>query len=294
MAGLDLNMFRVYGPQSVQQERPDWYNMIGGIGETLGRNIRADEQQDLQKQQLDRETQRDVRNDSRERQGMNLRADEMRMNDRRAGQREDLYKTQENRRQEQSLYERQHLIQQEHEGLFRQLQDAKTPWEAEAAAQALEREGYRVRRPDAVPAQAASPASATAAPTGAAAPPQAAPQRAPLPGEKTHLSRGAASSLSKDLAGQQSRILNAIGEPDAGKDPMTYEQAIKLAGDKGERGIEQVPGGWGIITPAENAATDADPTIATPPKRPPLPGENPSVTRSAQFLSPGDPYNKIK
>ncbi len=292
MAGLNLEQFRVYGPGPVEPHRPD-YSWIGGIGDAIAHGRHADEQAALQQQQLERETQRDVRNDSRERVGQEQRAREMLMNDKRAGQREDLYRTQENRRQESAMYERNHLLKQEHEALFRRLQEAKARFEAtgnpldgeaaEEAAKALEREGYHVKRPDAVPAappQASAPApyvpantgeaqdaaeAASAAKTGEA---MDAKKRPMLPGERKRLSKDLSTINKNPAAGGKATVYPSLA-PSGSSDLSTID-------------TNPAAGGEPTVYPQMDGA------------RAPLPGENPFVTRSSLFLSPDDPYNNIR
>lgn len=100
---------------------------------------------------LQRETQRDERNDSRERVGQQQRAQEMLMQDRRSGQREDLYALQEKRRQDEAMFNRHKLHQAEHEQLIHELYESiNAPGQdpvarqnrISAAQEALHRAGY--------------------------------------------------------------------------------------------------------------------------------------------------------
>lgn len=198
---------------------------------------RGDEEDALAHERLSREVHRDERNANREDQSLALRRDEGMRSDRRSGQREDLYRTQENRRESQAMFERQHMQRTEHEALFRQLQNATTPWEAEAAAQALEREGYAVRRPDAE----AAPPLAPAAPTAHSAVP---------------MSKGdAATSAALDVADQT--YSKGLGvKAGLGAKGMPYHQALDQANAQGLLGVQQV--GKDRWEPIPKAQSDRD------------------------------------
>lgn len=223
---------------------------------------RGDEEDLLAHQRLARETQRDERNASREDQSLALRRDEGQRSDRRAGQREDLYRTQENRRESQAMFERGHMQRAEHEALFRQLQNATTPWEAEAAAQALEREGYQVRRPD---AEVTPPLSPVAPPAHVAAP----------------MSKGdAATSAALDQA--DSTYSKGLGvkaglggrsAPSAPRQDAGLSAQLDAADQKYSRGLGVAPGGLGGVPAARRQSLD--------------------VPLSDAMLSPDDPYNRL-
>lgn len=262
---------------------------------------RGDEEDALAHERLSREVHRDERNANREDQSLALRRDEGMRSDRRSGQREDLYRTQENRRESQAMFERQHMQRAEHEALFRQLQNATTPWEAEAAAQALEREGYAVRRPG---AEVTPPLAQAAPPAHSAVP----------------MSKGdAATSAALDVADQT--YSKGLGvKAGLGAKGLGYHQALDQANAQGLLGVQQV--GKDRWEPIPKAQSDRDSAANGSPQDAGLSqqldaadqkysrglgvapgglgGTAPAARRqsldvplSGAMLSPDDPYNRL-
>lgn len=195
MAGLDLSLFRVAPPGPTERQRPD-YSWLDNLGTAIARGRHESTAEDQRQQELDRATQRDATNDSRERVGQEQRAREMLMSDKRAGQREDLYARQEDRRNGAALREEDAKKQAEVEELFRGFQQAtinRDPAAIHYYKDALERHGIDSEEIAHAPPPAASPLSPTAA-----AP--VAPARPPLPGQRAHLSKPAAANLSRELS----------------------------------------------------------------------------------------------
>lgn len=133
---------------------------------------------------LQRETQRDERNDSRERVGQQQRAQEMLMQDKRSGQREDLYALQEKRRQDEAMFNRHKLHQAEHEQLIHELYESiNAPGQdpvarqnrISAAQEALHRAGYGTAVNEDTPKGPTLPSPFPEAPAAAAPPPGASP-----------------------------------------------------------------------------------------------------------------------
>jgi hypothetical protein len=232
------------------------------------RRRRGDEEEALAKQRLAREVQRDERNAGREDQSLALRREEMGRSDKRAGQREDLYRTQENRREQQAMFERQHMQSLEDEALFRQLQNATTPWEAEAAAQALERKGYTVRRPD-----AESPALTPLAP------PVVPPPAAPAPMSKGDAATSAALDQADVKYSKGLGVKSGLGGRTAARAPKPPAKDAKLSAELDaadqtySRGLGVTPGGLGAPPLQRRQSLD--------------------VPLSDAMLSPDDPYNRL-
>lgn len=263
---------------------------------------RGDEEDALAHERLSREVHRDERNANREDQSLALRRDEGMRSDRRSGQREDLYRTQENRRESQAMFERNHLLDQEHAALVAQLHNARSPEDAEEIAQRLEYLGYHIRRPDAQPAPVLSPAPV--APTAPALP----------------MSKGdAATSAALDVADQT--YSKGLGvKAGLGAKGLGYHQALDQANAQGLLGVQQV--GKDRWEPIPKAQSDRDSAANGSPQDAGLSrqldaadqkysrglgvapgglgGAAPAARRqsldvplSGAMLSPDDPYNRL-
>lgn len=239
-------------------------------------------EQDMEKQRLAREVSRDTNADERDRVSQAQRARQMISEDKRAGQREDLYATQEQRRQADAIFNRNKMLQQEHEALIQELyqaintpgQDALTRQNRIKAAQdALKRAGYGVN------VNEDTPNGPTLPPPVLDAQPQAAP--AP-PTEKQHLSPKETASTSSALDKASSSYLGKLApkgsstNPKPKAKPSGQDASLNRQLDEADQTYSK---GLGVT--------------------PWLPGQSatgrvsPQVTKSDMMLSPDDPYNDI-
>lgn len=176
---------------------------------------------------LQRETDRDVRNDERERIGQQQRAREMLSNDRRAGQREDLYALAENRRESADQLSRQHLTQQEHEKLIQELYNASNtgdPRAVQFAIDALSRAGYPVEEIQHTQTMPEAPAQPVAA-----APAPIAPVKPVAP--KAHVSSVESAALDRQLNAADKKYSKGLGASPwlPGKNPVQRQPTPEVA-----------------------------------------------------------------
>lgn len=242
-------------------------------------NARGDKafEQDMEKRRLNREEERDRNADERDRVSQEQHARQLLMANERDKEREGLYGRQEERRQEQAMFERNRLLKQEHEALIAELwhaindpgQDSVTRQNRIRAAQdALHREGYGTQAVEQGPG--AQQQSLQAAPARAA------------PAERP------AAPMSK----QDQATSSALDQADA-----FYSKGLGAAPSKPAK-------------PARSKGTDAnlDSQLNDIDKRyseglgvkPWLPGQSavphrasPDVARSDAMLSEDDPYNQL-
>lgn len=236
------------------------------------RFMQQQEENKFRHAQLERETSRDVRNDERERVGQRQRAQEMLMQDKRAGQREDLYSLSENRRERVDQLNRQHLAEAEHEKLIQDLYNASNtgdPRAVQFAIDALQRAGYNteeMQHTQAMPEPAPPVAPAV----------QTAPHQ--------HLSPKETGQVGSSLDAAEKRILPQL----SGKSPMPK----KATAGRDEALSRQLDG-----IDQKYTAGLSGPSAPTPwlPGQSPVQRRAPSVgvAQSDAMLDPDDPYNKL-
>jgi hypothetical protein len=180
--GINMGPFMTNRPGPVQRDTSDPFANLPQIGSTLQRWSAQDDQQALQEQQLAQQHEHDQVN-----QGQQAR--QMLMQDKRAGQREDLYRTQENRRENAAQFERSKLKDAEHEALLRSFYAATTsndPRAIQYSIDALHRAGYNVEQMEHAPPPA--PPGASFDPTlGDTLQADDSQPMAPLPGQSSAL-----------------------------------------------------------------------------------------------------------
>jgi hypothetical protein len=234
--------------------------------------------------QLDREASRDRNTDERDRISQEQRAREILMSDKRAGQREDLYSKQEDRRQADAMFNRKKMLQQEHEALIRELyeainapgQDALTRQNRIAAAQdALQRAGYGIAVNEDTPAgPTLPPAIPEPAPPPTAAPPKQHLSAADTTATSAALDKAGASITSK-LAGGKKTVMPKTKAPP--NEDASLSGQLDVADQTYSQGLGVAP--W-------------------------LPGQSPVGRSRAQpqsviesnagmLVSPDDPYNNL-
>lgn len=146
MSGLNFGELMPQRAAPQQEQRPDWYSTIGGIGDAIGKRRQEDTQNDLQQQQLDREVQRDTRAGNREDTAQQLRAREALMSDKREEERLGITRQGENRRESGVRREEADKQRQEREQLFREYQAALQIPDPSARASAVHAAADALRR----------------------------------------------------------------------------------------------------------------------------------------------------
>ena len=277
---LDLNRFMNDRIPNVQRRYVDIGQSVADAAKNFSENRRANEDMELRKQELARAGTRDANTDQRDRIAQEQRARELLMQDKRQGQREDLYALQENRHQEQGMFDRKQLMRQQHEALIHELYGSLNDQGQEpmaqqnrvkAAMEALKREGYGATQVEDTPAGPTAPPAIPAA-----APAPAAPQR--------------------PMGRADQATSNALDQAD-----QSYSKGLGVAPGLPGAG-PTAPKARPKSTKADNATSrqldDIDKRYmgALQPQTPYLPGRSPiapQVAQSNAMLDPADPYNQI-
>jgi hypothetical protein len=252
--GLQLGHFLTNRPAPVQRDTSNPFADLGELGMAIARGRHQSTAEDLQQQHLDQQAQT-------QRIAQEQQARQMLMGDKRAGQREDLYRTQENRRESQAQFERSKLKDAEHEQLLHQFYAATTsndPRAIQYAMDALQRAGYSTEQiehaPPPAPTQPA-PYDDTLGGTLQADGPGVSTMKPPLPGQTGALPPKNTSLADKQTAAEPDNIESSYVSKLA--KPMSYEQAMAQAKSQGARGVKQVAGGWAPLTTEDDRKADA-------------------------------------
>jgi len=140
-----------YRPRDASGEAAELQNSLLAPLRFRNERKQRDQENTYRNATLARETERDRNANERDRISQEQRARQMLSEDKRAGQRESLYATREARRQEEAMFNRNRLLQQEHEALIKELHDSlNDPGQdpiakqnrIKAAQEALHRAGY--------------------------------------------------------------------------------------------------------------------------------------------------------
>jgi hypothetical protein len=295
MSGLNLAELMPTKPAPVVRQGPVTFR-TPIVSDLVKQGLADSSESDRQDKELARESQRDVRNDARERSAQDLRKQELKMADQRERERTGIAVTQEERRAATERREEADKKRQEHEGMLREWQAALQIPDPAArasavhyAADALRRSGYQVEE---YGQQFGSPPPPP--PTAPGAPEGGLEDVGTLQNGRTPGTTHArafnpeTTGEAMDSAGRTGEALDARGArtprpPLPGQDSRTGRQLETL-------GAQTLQGLQGS-TPSPAAVTGNAALPGAPP-RPPLPGQ--SFQSVSSYLSPGDPYNSIK
>lgn len=306
MAYQDINPYRPVEYFRGADHSKELYDQMTAPIERQRLQQESDRQNAYRNASLARETARDTNADQRDRVSQEQRAREMLMQDRRAGQREDLYSLQEKRRQEEAMFNRTKLHQGEHEALIKDLYDAinspgQDPLTRQnrilAAQDALKRQGYSTAVNENTPG---GPTLPPAMPAPAVAEPV--PDNLDETVPKKGVGWMAGQSSTPPLPGTDYKsALNAadaqgaLGVNQVGKDrwsPISKEESARDNASNAAAGkSEKLSGELDAIDNKYSKGLGVAPGLL--PGRSPVGRVSPQVAQADAMLDPADPYNKL-
>lgn len=224
--GLNLAQFLSNRPGPVQRDTSNPFEGLGELGLAMAQGRRANEAQDMQREELALRNRREDR-------AMSAQERQAALQEKRANNYFDLTNRQENRREAQAQFERQKLADAQHEVLLHDLYAATTandPRAIQYAIDALHRAGYQTEQMEHVADPVVSPSAVggelsqfdpTLGGTIQSESSSMASEKAPLPGQNPMAKKSADAQTSRELDAAEQRYMGGLQKKPSAADAQT-------------------------------------------------------------------------